>query len=148
MLVESSETKDSEDSSDSVNSEDSEGIESDNDAGGKQLTKKITKATTEVSFNDGIEMIKEEVASLKEHIYIKRRQVNAYRELKASLTDSDLMFQINFAESYKNDQQDAIQSACFGNQCFSIFMTCSYVNVDGKIKNSNVVVVTERWEHD
>ena len=51
---------------------------------GKQLTKN-TKATIEVSFNDAIEMFKEEVASLKEHIHTKRRQVNACREMKTSL---------------------------------------------------------------
>ena len=42
----------------------------------------------------------------------------------------------------------AIQSAYCGNQCFSIFTACYYFNVDGKIKNSNVIVVTERSDHD
>ena len=42
----------------------------------------------------------------------------------------------------------AIQSAYCGNQCFSIFTACCYFNVDGKIKNSNVIVVTERSDHD
>ena len=69
-------------------------------------------------------MFKVEVASLKEHIHIKR-QVHAYQEMKALLTDNNyLMVQVEFAESYKNDQQDAIQSAYFGNQCFSIFTVC------------------------
>ena len=45
--------------------------------------KKITKSRIEVSFKDAIEMLKEEVAILKEHIHIKRRQVNAYQEMKA-----------------------------------------------------------------
>ena len=68
--------------------------------------------------------------------------------MKASLADNDLMVQVDFVESYKNDQQDPIQSACFGNQCFSIFMACCYFNIDGKIKNSNVIMVTERSDHD
>ena len=58
-------------------------------------------------------MLKEEVAILKQHIHIKRRQVNAYQEMKASLSSNNLMIQVNFAESYKNEQQDAIQSAYF-----------------------------------
>ena len=154
VLVESTEAKDWEYSSNFVKSEDSEDIESENDAAEvtfyrwQIIDKKITKATIKVSFNDVIEMFKEEFASLKGHIHIKRRQVNAYRGMKASLTDNDLMVQVDFAESYKNDQQDAIQSAYFGNQCFSIFTACCYFNVDGKIKNSNVIVVTERSGHD
>ena len=85
---------------------------------------------------------------MKEHIHIKRRQGNAYREMKDSLKDDDLMVQVDFAESYRNEQQDAIQRAYFGNQCFSIFTACCYSKVTGKIKNDNVVIVTERSDHD
>ena len=92
-------------------------------------------------------MFKKEVASLKEHIHIKRTQVNAFREMKALLTDNDLMVQVDFAESYKNDQHNALQSAYFGNQCFGIFTVCCSFNVDGKIKNNNVIVVTERSDY-
>ena len=66
--------------------------------------------------------------------------------MKVSLTDNDLMVQADFAESYKNDQQDAIQNTYFGNQCFSIFMACCYFKVtnsnviDGKNTNSNATV--------
>ena len=93
-------------------------------------------------------MLKEEVAILKEHTHIKQRQVNAYQEIKASLSPNDLMIQVDFAESYKNEQQDAIKSAYCGNQCFSIFTKCCYFNIQGKIKNDNVIVVTERSDHD
>ena len=95
---------------------------------------KITKATIEVSFTYVTEMFKEEVASLKEHIHIRTKQVKAYREMKASPADNDLMVRTDFVESYKNDQRDAIQSAYFGNQCFIISTACCYFNVDGKIK--------------
>ena len=64
------------------------------------------------------------------------------------------MVQADFAESYKNDQQDAIQNTYFGNQGFSIFTACCYFKVtnnnviDGKNTNSNAIVVTERPDHD
>ena len=118
VVVESSEVRDSEDSSNPVNfdPEDPEDIESENNAAKVTFyqwqtidNKKITKATIEVSFNDAIEMLNEEVVSLKERIHIKRRQVNACREMKPSLTDEAfayLMVQVDFAESYKNAQQD------------------------------------------
>ena len=56
------------------------------------------------------------------------------------------MVQADFAESYKNDQQDAIQNTYFGNQSFSIFTACCYFKVtnsnviDGKNTNSNASV--------
>ena len=84
MLVESSEAKDSKNSSNFVNSDDSEDIEFENDAAEvtfyrwQTIDKKINKPTIEVSFNDFIEIFKEEVGTSKEHIHIKRRQVNAY----------------------------------------------------------------------
>ena len=93
-------------------------------------------------------MLKEEVAILKEHIRIKRKQVTAYQEMLASLSPNDLMIQVDFAESYKNWQHDAIQSPDFDHQCFSIFTACCYFNVQGKIKNDNVIVATERSGHD
>ena len=65
----------------------------------KTIDKKITKSRIEVSFEDAIEMLKEEIAILKEHIHIKRRQVNVYQEMKTSLSSNNLMIQVDFAES-------------------------------------------------
>ena len=94
------------------------------------VDKKITMSKIEVSFKDAIEMLKDELVVLKEYIHIEGRQVNAYQDMKASLGPNDLMVQVNFAESYKNDQQGAIQSVYFGDQCFGIFSNL-YVWSDG-----------------
>ena len=91
-----------------------------------------------MNFNTAIEMFKEKVAVLKEHIHIKRRQVNAHREMKDSFKDDDFMVQVDFTESYKNEQQDVIQSAYFENQCFSIFTACCYSKVSGNTKNDRL----------
>ena len=86
------------------------------------IEKKISKSKVDVTFKDAAEMFKNDIKILKEHIYIKRSQVNAYHEINVSLSGNDLMLYVHFAESYKNDQQDTIQSAYFGNQCFRIFV--------------------------
>ena len=70
-------------------------------------------------------MFKEDLITLKGHIYIKREQFDAYREMNASLTEEDIIRFVAFAESYHNDQQDAIQKAYFGNQSFSISQTAA-----------------------
>ena len=51
----------------------------------------------------------------------------------------------DFAESYKNDEQDAIQSAYFGNQCFRVFTAFCYAkspnnNDVRKVKSDQLVV--------
>ena len=66
-------------------------------------------------------MFKNYTKILKKHIYITRRKVNAYYEINTSLSENDQILHVHFAESYKNDQQDAIQSAYFRNQCCRIF---------------------------
>ena len=86
------------------------------------IEKKISKSKVDVTFKDAAEMFKNDIKILKEHIYIKRSQVNAYHEINVSLSENDLMLYVHFAESYKNEQQDTIQSAYFGNQCFRIFV--------------------------
>ena len=49
-------------------------------------------------------------------------------------------FWLTFLESYKNNQQDAIQNAYFGNQCFGIGFSisftacCSILTLTGKLK--------------
>ena len=95
-------------------------------------------------------MFKDDIKTLKEHIYIKRRNLNAYHEIKASLSEKDLMIREDFTESYKNNQQDAIQSAYFGKQCFRIFAACFYAKGpnNNNVKNDNVIVVTKSSEHD
>ena len=62
-------------------------------------------------FEGAAEMFKNDIRTLKEHIYIKRRQVNAYHKIKTSLSENDLMLYVDFTESYKSGQQDAKQSA-------------------------------------
>ena len=76
------------------------------------------------TFKDAVEIFKDDIKTLKERIYIKRRQVNTYLKIKASLSENDLMLHVDFAESYKNDQEVIIQGAYFGNQCFKIFIAC------------------------
>ena len=114
------------------------------------VEKKITKLKVDVTFKDAAEMFKDDIKTLKEHIYIKRRLVNSYNEIKASLSENDLILPVYFAESYKNNQQDAIQSAFSENQCYSIFTECCYTESfnNNDVRNDNVIVVIESSNHD
>ena len=42
------------------------------------------------------------------------------------LKQGDAIFHVDYSESYKNKQQDEIQSAYFGQSIFSLFTACVY----------------------
>ena len=114
------------------------------------VEKKVTKSKVDVTLKDKAEMFKDDIKTLKQHIYIKRRLVNAYNDIKASLSESDLILHVDFAERCTNDQEDPIQSAYFRNQCFDIFTECFYAESsdNNDVRNDNVIVDTESFEHD
>ena len=59
-----------------------------------------------------------------------------------------MLVHVNFAENYRNDQQNEIQSAYFGNQSFSLFTSCCYFKcTKSEIRNKSVVLVTENSDH-
>ena len=117
---------------------------------GKQNHKHVTKVRITVSFDEAVDMFKTSVVTLKRHIYSKRAQNRTYKE---SLDHGELLVHVDYAESYKNVQQNEIQSAYFGNSTFSIFPACCYTksldedDVDG-LKKDSVVVVSESKEHN
>ena len=39
-----------------------------------------------------------------------------------------MLVHVDFAESYRNDQQNEIKSTYFGNKNFSLFISCCYFN--------------------
>ena len=62
------------------------------------VEKKVTKSKVDVTLKDEAEMFKDDIKTLKQHIYIKRRLVNAYNDIKASLSENDLILHVDFAE--------------------------------------------------
>ena len=86
---------------------------------------------------------------LKEHIFVKRVQNDAYNKHRAELSDVDLLVHVDFAESYRNDQENKIQSAYFGNQSFLLFTSsCYFKGATSEIRNKSVIVVTENSDHN
>ena len=82
-------------------------------------------------------------------MFIKRVQNDAYNKHKAELSDGDLLDHVDTTESYRNDQQNEIPSAYFGNQSFSLFTSCCYIKgLTSEIRNKNVVVMTKNSDHN
>ena len=87
------------------------------------------------------------VKTLKRHIYIKRIQNTTFNSLKANLHDNEVIIQVDYSENYANKDQHQIQSAYFGQQCFSIFTACCYLQIDEVLVNENVTVTSEESDH-
>lgn len=54
---------------------------------------------------------------------------------------------MDYSENYANQDQNQIQSAYFGQNCFSIFTACCYLSVDGILVNENITVTSEASDH-
>ena len=110
----------------------------------KKVDKRVTKAPQMVSLDDAVCTFKSQIKILKEYMFVKRVQNDAYNKYKADLSDRDLLVHVDFSESYRNDQENEIQSAYFGNQSFSLFTLCCYFKVaTSETRNKSVVMVTE-----
>ena len=116
--------------------------------------KHVSKVRISVNYDEAIDRFKESVTQLKRHIYSKRSQNRFYNGIKESLDYGQILVHVNYAESYKNSQQDEIQSAYFGNNTFSIFTACCYTKSIGTedaedgMKKDSFVVVSESNDHN
>lgn len=78
----------------------------------------------------------------------KRIQVDAYNSCKTDLKQDEAILNVDYSESYKNKQQDEIQSAYFGQSTFSLF-TASVYHLDGSgsLIKRPIAVVSESSDH-
>ena len=112
--------------------------------------KHITKIQIRESFEEAAARFKKSIVSLKSHIYSKRVQNRHCNLLKDTLDHGKILVHVDYAESYKNSQQNEIQSAYFGNTAFSIFTACCYtksLDDDGGLKKDSIFVISESKEH-
>lgn len=113
-----------------------------------RVEKKIQKITVTEEREDCINSWKESLKSLKQHIYRKRAQASVLIETKNNLQEGDVLMQVDYSESYKNNEQDEIQSAYFGHSCFSIFTACCYyVSEEGGSMKCPITITSESSDH-
>ena len=85
---------------------------------------------------------------MKAHIFVKRTQNTHYNRLKENLKTNEFIIHVDYSESYKDKEQDEIQSAYFGHNSFSIFTLCCYTRgIDGTLSNENFTVTSEAIDH-
>jgi len=113
-----------------------------------RVEKKVQKITVTEERSDCVESWKESVKSLKQHIFRKRSQAASLIESKSNLKEGQLLMQVDYSESYKNAEQNEIQSAYFGHTCFSIFTACCYYKAEeGELMKYPVTITSESNDH-
>ena len=67
--------------------------------------------------------------------------------MKSNLQGNEVLIQIDYSKNYTNQDQNQIQRAYFGQNCFSIFTGCFYLTTDEALVNENGTVTYEASDH-
>ena len=115
---------------------------------GKSDEGKIMKISRNLSVTDEIELLRQQIAVFKRHLFTKRTQISAYNEVKDNLKQNDLLIHNDYSGNYNNKQQWVIQSAYFGHASFRIFTTCCYFKDEvNAIRKEAITVTSETSDH-
>ena len=113
------------------------------EAGVKYQEKKLKDATGSEVAPKLVQMIQ----TLKLHYFNKRTQSAKYKEHIQNLKDDEAVIHIDFSENYKNQNQNEIKAAYYGQGQFSLYKCCVYVKVDEKVVVKNLGIVTKENDH-
>ena len=106
----------------------------------------LTKMLATEEVEDCLDIWQEKISHLKRHIYTKRKQEEEYNRLKDNLDSNKILIHLDYSENYKSKQQNAIQSAYFGNTSFSLFTACAYyrdITNEHKLKTIPLTITSE-----
>ena len=106
----------------------------------------LTKMLATEEIEDCLRIWQEKVTHLKRHIHTKRKQQQEYNRIKNNLQTNEILIHLDYSENYKSKQQNAIQSAYFGNTSFSLFTACAYyrdITDDNKLKTIPLTITSE-----
>ena len=108
----------------------------------------MQKITVTEDCSDCVGSWQESMKSLKQHVFRKRSQAASLTEAKSNLQEGHLLNHIDYSESYKNAEQNEIQSTYFGRSCFSIFTACCYYRTEeGVLMTYPVTITSESSNH-
>ena len=107
--------------------------------------KKILKSLDREQF---YQQLHQTVLLLKEHIHRKQVQIECYNKQKTELKEGEAIVHVDYSESYKNRQQNEIQSVYFGQSAFSLFTACVYhVDENEEFVKRSICVISESNDH-
>ena len=92
------------------------------------------------------EILPAKLNKLKTH-YRKQTQSAEYRRQIEELKDGEVLIHVDYAENYKNKQQNEIKAAYYGQGQFTLYTVVMYMKVNGETKYRSFRLVTEENDH-
>lgn len=98
------------------------------------------KGTIEEAVNE----LQNQFSKFKKHFFVKRLQAKAFKNMKDTVADDEVILQVDFAENYLATSQDEIQSAHWTHNQITVFTGCAWTQ--GKVRS--FAVVSDHLTHD
>ena len=95
-----------------------------------------------------IKVVKEEIMEFKDHVERVKNQYNQVKRLKEILPNNNVLVQMDFAEDYKCQSQDEIQSSYWNTTQVTIHPAVVYYKDDDNLKHKSFVFVSDEPEHN
>ena len=97
---------------------------------------------------DFLVLTKEEIVEFKDHVEGVKNQYNQVKQLKEILPSNQAMVQMDFAEDYKCQSQDEIQSAYWNATQVTLHPTVVYYKEENTLKHKSFVFVFDKPAHN
>jgi hypothetical protein len=96
------------------------------------------------TINEAVADLQSQLRKFKEHFFVKRQQAEAFKTLKESVIEGEVILQIDFAENYLSLTQDEIQSAHWSHKQITVVTACAW-SVNGL---QSYAIVSDELCHD
>ena len=111
----------------------------------KEKMKIVNVKTTKEDF---LALMKEEIVEFKDHAGRVKNQYNQVKQLKEILPSNHAMVQMDFAEDYKCQSQDEIQSAYRNATQVTLHPTVVYYKEENTLEHKSFVFVSDEPAHN
>ena len=92
--------------------------------------------------------MKEEIVEFKDHVERVKNQYNQFKQLKEILPSNHAMVQMDFAEDYKCQSQDEIQSAYWNATQVTLYPTVVYYKEENTLERKSFIFVSNEPAHN
>ena len=109
---------------------------------------KMNIVNVKTTKEDLLALMKEEIVEFKDHVERVKNQYNQVKQLKEILPSNHAMVQMDFAEDYKCQSQDEIQSAYWNATQVTLHPTVVYYKEENTLEHKSFVFVSDEPAHN
>lgn len=102
---------------------------------------RAAKIEQEGTVKECVQLLSEKIKQYLNHVFIKREQSKFFEQMKDNSDDKSIVVQVDYAENFTTEEQDAIQSAHWSTKSISIFTAhawCDPLNFSFALPSNNV----------